>query len=140
MPPSQSQFKVWNDKLDTLADHLKAQGICQNEAKAMQRAGRDVMQAQRALDKATEERNVNGASSVLGGLVLVGCPAFETGVGAAACVFGGAGLALMSFRNWVLGGDEVDLAVDELGDALDDLESALTEVCRCRIKHGDFEP
>lgn len=140
MPPSLSQFRVWNAKIDQIAEDLKAQGICEAEAKAMQRAGRDVEQAQRALDRAVEDRNNSGISAVASGVVLVSCPNFETGVGALACIGGGATLGLLAFRTWVLGDDSVDLATDELEDALDDLDSALDEVCRCRMKHGPGNP
>lgn len=140
MPSSLSLIKVWNAKIDQIAEDLKAQGICENEAKALKRAGRDVEQAQRALDKAVEDRNVSGGSTIFSTLVIVGCPTIELGIGAVACVAGGAGLALLSFRSWILGDDAVDLAVDELGDALDDLESALDDVCRCRINHGTSNP
>jgi hypothetical protein len=131
-----SPTDTWKAKIGQIADDLRSQGICKTEAKALERAGRDVDQALQAHDNAANGRTVNGVITVASALTVIGCASFETGVGAAACIVGGTILAVSSLDNWILGDSSTDLAAQEISDALDDLSSAIDEVCACKLKHG----
>ena len=127
---------TWKDKIGQIAEDLRQQGICKSEAKALERAGRDVDQALRAYDNAANGRTVNGIVTIASAVTVVGCASFETGVGGVACIVGGTILGVSSLANWLLGDSSTDLAGQEISDALDDLSSAIDDVCACKLKHG----
>lgn len=127
---------TWKNKIGQIAEDLKLEGICKNEAKALERAGRDVDQALRAFDNAANGRTLNGIITVASTVTIFGCASIETGIGGVVCVVGGTVLAVSSGANWLLGDSSVDLASEEISDALDDLSSAIDDVCACRLKHG----
>lgn len=125
----------WKDKIEQIADDLKLEGICKNEAKKLERAGRDVAQALQAYDNAANGRTTNGIIAVFSTVAVAGCGAFFAPGAPALCVIGGTVVAIGSFSNWLLGDSSVDLAAEEISDALDDLSSAIDDVCACRLKH-----
>lgn len=120
------------EKTAVIVSELRGEGICPDEADALESAARAYEEANLDLSSARKNKDAAGAAIVTSGVGGIACIlGAETLVVPILCFVAGAGGELGGYE-WGSGAqDSEEAAHDEVLDAIDELNTAIDKVCSC---------